>query len=96
MAKKVEIGKEVTEIKKAIEVGKIVIGTQRTLKSLKLGRLKKIFLANNCPQRTKDDIEYYSKIANVEVVNLEEPNEELGTICKKQFSISVLSIPKEE
>lgn len=94
MAKKVEVVKEVTEIKKAVEVGKIVIGTERTLKSLKLGNLKKIFLANNCPQRTKDDVDYYSKLANVEVVNLEEPNEELGTICKKQYSISVLSIPK--
>ena len=94
MAKKVVVGKEVTEIKKAIEVGKIVIGTERTLKSLKLGKLKKVFLANNCLQRTKQDVEYYSRLAKVEVVNLEEPNEELGTICKKQFSISVLSIPK--
>jgi large subunit ribosomal protein L30e len=93
MAKKVEIKAEISEIKKAVEAGNVIIGTQMTLKSLRNGQLKKIFVANNCPGGVKEDIQHYSKIAKVEVVELEEPNDELGAICRKQFSISVLSLP---
>ena len=96
MARKVEVGKEVTEIKKALEAGKVIIGTDRTLKYLKLGKLKKVFMSTNCPKRVKDDIEHYGKMAKVDVVSLEQPNDELGVICKKQYSISVLSLPKTE
>ena len=35
-------------------------------------------------------MEYYAKLSNVEVVNLDIPNDELGLACKKQFSISIL------
>jgi len=93
MAKKVQLTKEMSEIKKSVEADNVIIGSQRTIKKLKNGQLKKIFLAKNCPQAVREDIGYYSKLTKVEVVELEEPNDELGIICKKQFSISVLGLP---
>ena len=78
------------ELKKLIKENKIMIGTNNVMKNLKLGRLKQIYLASNCPEYTKEDIKHYSKLNNVKVNELKENNEELGIMCKKPFSISVI------
>lgn len=77
-------------LKKLIKENKIIIGTNKVMKNLKLGRLKEIYLASNCPKYVLEDIKHYSKLNNVKVNELKEDNEQLGTICKKPFSISVL------
>lgn len=82
------------EIKKMMKAGNIIIGTERALKSLKLGKIQKIFLSSNCPAKIEKDINYYAWMAGAEAVKLEYPNDELGTICKKPFSISVLALLK--
>lgn len=85
----------IEEIKTALKTkGKVVIGTARTIKNLKLGRLEKVFLTSNCPKSVKEDIKYYAKLSNAKVVQLKQPNDELGIICRKPFAISVLSITK--
>lgn len=82
------------EIKKNLKSKKLIIGTDITIKNMKLGKIKKIFLSSNCPENTKKDIEYYSKISKIDVINLSQKNDELGLICKKPFPISVLSLVK--
>jgi len=84
----------IDDIKKGVKERKIIIGTSRTIKALKLGKISKVFLTSNCPSDVKEDIEYYSKLSKVKVVKLRQPNVELGTICKKPFPISVLSFKK--
>lgn len=84
----------ISEIKKALKEGKAIIGTERTLKDLKLGKVSKIYLTSNCPEDVEEDVKYYSKLAKVEVVKLKQPNDELGALCKKPFSVSVLSVVK--
>jgi large subunit ribosomal protein L30e len=84
----------ISEIKTALKEGKVIIGTERTLKNLKLGKVSKIFLTSNCPEDVEEDVKYYSKLAKVEVVKLRQPNDELGALCKKPFSVSVLSVVK--
>ena len=73
---------------------KLVIGSRRTLKYLKLGKLQKVFIAKNAPEDIKSDIEYYAKLSNVEVVSLPLDNEELGAALKKPFKVAVLSVLK--
>jgi len=81
------------DLKEAVKEGKgLVIGTQRTLKKLKMGELKKVYASSNCPKDVLDDLEHYSKLHNIPLVVLKENNEELGVICKKPFFISVLSL----
>jgi len=86
--------KLIDEIRAAIKKKKVVIGTDRTLKNLKLGKVVKIFLSKNCPDNILDDVKYYSKLSKIEVVKLAYANDELGVVCKKPFPISVLSISK--
>jgi large subunit ribosomal protein L30e len=83
-----------TEIRKLLKSEKLVIGTDNTMKQLKKGKLQKILLASNCEEKTEKDIEYYAKMSETEVVKTDILNDELGTICKKPFSISVLGVLK--
>ena len=83
-----------TEIKKLIKEKKVIIGTERAIKSLKLGKVEKVLLSSNCAEKTLEDINYYTGLSSIETVKLGYSNEELGTICKKPFSISVLSVLK--
>ena len=85
-----------TEIKKLLKSKSLIIGTEKTLKSLKLGKIDRIILSSNCPDKVTEDINYYAGLSNVETVKVPYPNEELGVICKKPFSISVLSIIKQQ
>lgn len=84
----------VDDIKKKIKEEKVIIGTERTIKTLKLGKVEKVFLTSNCPSDVKEDIEHYAKLAKIKVIKLKQPNVELGVICKKPFPISVLSFKK--
>lgn len=93
MAKKKEISKKLQELKK--EIDKAAIGTKIVLKNLKDKKLSKIYLASNCPENTKKDIESYSRLVSVPIVILDVNNEELGVFCKKHFFISVLGIKKK-
>lgn len=85
---------EIEEIKKAITEGKALIGTESTIKNLKLGKVGKIFLTSNCPDGVREQVEYYAKLGGVEIVQLSQPNDELGALCKKPYAISVLSFVK--
>jgi large subunit ribosomal protein L30e len=85
---------DIEEIKKNIKTAKLIIGTERTLKQLKLGKIAKVFIASNCKDSTTKDVEYYCGLAGVELVKLDMPKNELGIVCKKQFSIAVLSMLK--
>ena len=75
------------ELKKALKEKSIVFGTKRTMKNLKLGKCKKVFLSSNCPEEVKKEIKSYS----VEVVELKELSSEIALVCKRPHCISVLS-----
>ena len=83
-----------TEIKKLLKAKSLVIGTENTLKNLKLGRIGRVILSSNCPDKVAEDLGYYAGLSKAETIRVPYPNEELGVICKKPFSISVLSILK--
>jgi large subunit ribosomal protein L30e len=82
------------DIKALLGKGKVVIGTDRTLKSLRKGLLAKVFLASNTKEETRQSIVKYAELAGVKVEILDVPNDELGTACKKPFSISVIGVLK--
>ena len=90
MAKKITSA----DIKKLLKAGNIIIGTEKSMKSLKLGRVHKILLSSNCPAGVEKSVNYYAGLNDAEIHKLDFPNDELGVICKKPFSISVLAVVK--
>ena len=83
-----------TEIKKMLKSANFIIGTKRTIKNLKLGRVQKVLVSSNCPAKVENNLNYYAQLSGAEYHKLDFPNEELGIICKKPFSISVLAVIK--
>ena len=71
---------------------KLVFGTERSLDLLKNDRLKAIYLASNCMDAVKSGVKQYSK--DVEIIDLEATNSEVGVVCKKPFSVSVIGLTK--
>jgi len=86
---------ESNDIKKELKTRKIVIGTKEVMKNLKLNKIEKIYLASNCNDNSKKELEYYSKLLKIPIIMLKQPNDELGLICKKQYFISMLGVLKE-
>ncbi|PIN74025.1 50S ribosomal protein L30 [Candidatus Woesearchaeota archaeon CG10_big_fil_rev_8_21_14_0_10_45_16] len=91
MAKRKEVSDNVKTIKVALQEGKAIIGADRVLKTLKQGSLTGVYLAQNCPEELRKNIEHHAALADVPVIVLERDNEELGTLCKKNFFVSVLA-----
>jgi large subunit ribosomal protein L30e len=95
MAKK----KTQSETKKLVQelVAKksIIIGTDRTLKALRKGEVKRIFLSANCPGTARSQIARYCMLSKLEMQELPMQSNQLGALCKKPFSISVFGVRKE-
>ena len=90
MAKKIDAA----DIKKLLKSGNVVIGTERTIKNLKLGKVQKVLVSSNCPPNVEKDVHYYSGLSGAEIHKLDYPNDELSVICKRPFSISILALLK--
>jgi large subunit ribosomal protein L30e len=81
----------IEKLKKAIKEEKLSLGERETLRNIKLGKTKVIFMASNCKEQTKEAVEDYKKHSTLEVIQLEIDAEEVGIICKKQFPVAILS-----
>ncbi|MBC8494532.1 ribosomal L7Ae/L30e/S12e/Gadd45 family protein [archaeon] len=82
------------EIKKLIGSEKLIIGADRVLKYLKAGKIEKVILASNCNKDVFGEIEHFANFSEVKIEKLDIPNDELGTVCKKPFSVAVVGILK--
>lgn len=80
------------ELRKAFETGKVVIGSNETVRLAKTGGAKLIIIAKNAPKELKDDINYYAKLSNIPVYEFEGTSVELGTMLGKPFVIASLAI----
>ena len=77
------------KLRRAIALKKFAIGTEKTLKALKKGEVKDVFVSSNCPDELKERVKKYTETLGGGFNQLEIDNEELGVICKKPFSINM-------
>jgi ribosomal protein L30E len=89
--KKVE-DKEITELLTFARENKLILGTRVTEKAFKNGKAQKVFVASNCDELTLKKIQHYATIANVEVVQLDLDNKELGQKLAKPFLVSMVCV----
>jgi len=72
--------------------GQVVIGSKRTLKYVKLGKVKLVVRASNLPADLREDLEYYAKLSNIPIIVYPGTNVDLGTVIGKPFSVAMLGI----
>ena len=80
------------DLKKTLASGKLVMGADETIKLLRQGKLKRVFVASNCAPLVKSDLEQLCKTGNIDLVELGKSNEEIGILCKKPFAVSVVGV----
>ncbi len=81
-----------TEIRKMLGSDKLILGSERVLKAVRKGGVAKVVLASNAPESLKAQLEQYQKLGDHFLIeDAGVPNDELGTLCKKPFSIAVLA-----
>jgi large subunit ribosomal protein L30e len=80
------------EIRQAVDTGKVILGSDKSVKSVKLGQAKLVILASNCPDAVRSDVEHYAKLANVQIYFYEGDSTALGLVCGKPFLVSVVAV----
>ena len=80
------------EIRQAVTTGKVILGSDKSLKALKLGHAKLVILALNCPEVVRADVEHYAKLASVPIHVYHGDSTELGLACGKPFLISIMTV----
>ena len=73
---------------KQFQDGKLVIGTNNTLKMLKSGKLETVYITTTTPEEIK------SKITGVEVKKLKMNATDLGKLLGKNFPIALCGVRK--
>ncbi len=79
-------------LKHVVRTGKVVIGSRKTLKYVKLGRVKAVVAASNLPRDLKEDLEYYASLSGIPIIVFPGTNYDLGTAIGKPFSVAMMGI----
>jgi ribosomal protein L30E len=75
-------------IVKQFQEGKLIIGTNNTLKMLRAGKIGSVYVTTSTPDETK------SKIGGTEVKKLKMNATDLGKMLGKNFPIAVCGVRK--
>ncbi len=81
-----------SDLKKLLGTEKLVLGTDRTLKAVRQGRVARILLAKNAPSSLRESLDRCQRFSSFELEVSPLTNDELGTLCKKPFSVAVIAI----
>ncbi len=76
----------------AVKTGKVLFGANSAIQSAKTGKAKMIVIASNCPQKIREDLEYYCKLSKIPLLVYEGTSFDLGVACGKPFIVSALTI----
>jgi large subunit ribosomal protein L30e len=79
-------------IRVAVDTGKVILGSNKSIQAIKLGNGELVVMAANAPKTLKDDVEIYSKLSEIPVHIFDGSSVELGSICGKPFTVSVLVV----
>lgn len=88
----VQVGDIEKELVNALKTGKVILGSRKTLKLVKLGKAKAVVVAENAPPEIRDDIIYYARLSNIPVYVYPGTSLELGAVCGKPFTVASLAI----
>ena len=92
MGKKQQTESVNSKLALVMKSGKAVLGYKQTLKALRKGVLKAIFVAHNTPSIIKAEVNYYSVLSNTFIYHYTGNNIDLGSACGKYHRVAILGI----
>ena len=75
-----------------VRTGKVFFGANNTIKNAKIGKVKLVIVATNCPRNARDDIEYYCRLSKIPLLSYNGTSIDLGVVCRKPFMVSALAV----
>ncbi|VVC71777.1 50S ribosomal protein L30e [uncultured archaeon] len=85
----VDVGKA---IRLAVDTGKVRFGSREALQAALNGEAKLIVVAGNIAVGLRSDINYYSALSAVSMIEFCGTSIELGSVCGKPFPVSALTV----
>ncbi len=82
-------------IKDKSKTKEIVFGFKNVMKELKTGKTKLVVISKNFPEKRKKIVLHNIKLAKAELKEHPKDNIDLGLVCGKPFSTSILAIKGE-
>jgi large subunit ribosomal protein L30e len=79
-------------IRLAVENGEVGFGARKGTRASLLGKAKLFVIASNAPDKIRDEVSKYATASGIPVITFEGSSLELGSVCGKPFSVSVLSV----
>jgi large subunit ribosomal protein L30e len=80
------------DIRLAVDSGEAAIGVNKAVEALLSNKAKMVIVASKNKGDRLSDIQHLAKISNTRVQVFEGTPMDLGVVCGKPFSVSVLSI----
>lgn len=79
-------------IRVAVDTGTVTLGSDKSIKNLKLGKGKIVIIAENCPEDVREDVMHYSRLSDIPIYTYKGTSVELGSVCGKPFTVATLII----
>jgi large subunit ribosomal protein L30e len=83
------------ELRNTIDTGKIIYGSNQSKKECLVGEPKLIIISSTISKSDQDLFKHYTKLLKIPVIEYPEGSIELGSVCGKPFSISIIAIIDE-
>lgn len=80
------------DIRLAVDTGKTKVGFNKVVDSIKDNTAKLIVLAKVNDNTISEDIKHLTKVSDIKLLLYDGNSMELGALCGKPFSVSVLSV----
>ena len=80
------------DIRLAVDSGKTAIGLKTVVASIKDDSAKLVIVADKNKQSNLQDLVHMASIAGIKIIEFKGNPAELGAVCGKPFSVSVLSV----
>ncbi|WP_458403335.1 50S ribosomal protein L30e [Methanobrevibacter sp.] len=79
-------------IRVAVDTGDVILGSEKSIQSLKLGKGQLVVVAANAPKEILEDVEYYSNLSEIQSYVYDGTSVDLGSVCGKPFTVATLII----
>ncbi len=82
------------EIKTGLDKGTIVLGENAVIRRIRQSKISKVVLASNCSLKVKEEVVFLCDTSSIACENINLTNIDLGAMCKRSHSVSVLGFTK--
>ena len=83
---------ETDKLLKASKEGKLIIGFNETMRAVKLGHAKEVFMTKSCSDAMKRQLREIAELSKTSISELPITPEALSAQLKKPFNITVAAI----